>query len=106
VFFAGDKSCARCPMSDKGKMPTRGCHGTQVWVGDVATDRCPVMFQHEYSHLFQMHFWAAKGFLPFRGGWAEQPMGVITALTIMFNEETKQNVAADKRAMREQQNQQ
>jgi len=73
-------------MSDMGKMPEGGCHGTQEWVEGLVTDSCPVMYTVDYSFLFTSFVWVERGLLPFTGGWAEQPTNLIDGLDIIFAE--------------------
>lgn len=66
-------------------MPDGGCLGKEEWILDHVSDRCPVMYVAQYSVLFSAYAWAERGFLPFSGGWAEQPADTITGLDIVYN---------------------
>jgi len=54
-------------------MPEGGCHEKTEWVTGYVTDECPVMWINEYAVVFEAYNFMEKGFLPYRGGWAEQP---------------------------------
>jgi len=90
----GGKQCARCPLSDAGKMPSGGCHKTQEWVDDLVTDYCPVMDINTFSYLFKAFRWAKRGHLPKNLGWDELPISLVDGLEILYDEEEKVTLAA------------
>jgi len=67
-------------------MPEGGCHGTTEWITGYITDRCPVVYVDEYALAFKAHVWAKRGFLPFSGGWAEQPAKLMEQVSIIMHE--------------------
>jgi len=85
-------------------MPAAGCYGEQEWVGGHVTDRCPVMYQADYSPLFHAYIWAKRGFLPYGNkGWLEQPVGLVSGLDIMFNAAAEDEAIRAKAAANKQQ---
>jgi len=77
-------------------MPDGGCHGTKEWIDGLVTDSCPVMYVDENAALFRMYLWAERGFMPYRGGWAEQPAGVIAGLDILYKEAAEEQARQQK----------
>jgi len=68
------------------------CSGEEEWVEGHVTNICPVRYVNEFANIFTAYVWASRGFLPYRGGWAEQPVDLITGLDILFNEADAQQL--------------
>jgi len=79
-------------------MPEGGCYEEAEWVTGHVTDACPVMWINEYAVVFEAYNFMEKGFLPYRGGWAEQPAALMRYISIV-NEEA---VKAERKRMEEQ----
>lgn len=67
-------------------MPDGGCTEEAEYVDGIITDRCPVMWYADCSILFQSFNWMERGFLPFSGGWADQPALFMDALNVVIEE--------------------
>lgn len=83
-------------------MPEGGCHKTQEWVDDIITDYCPVMDINKFSYLFTAYKWAKRGHLPGNVGWDELPVDLADGLEVLYDEEEKANIAAQRAADRQQ----
>jgi len=79
-----------------GSMPEGGCHGSNEWVEGLVTEHCPVMTVNESGDLFSAYVWADRGFLPFSGGWCDQPTSVTDGLDIVYREVAEENLRRQK----------
>jgi hypothetical protein len=71
-------------------MPEKGCFGDDEWLEGEVTDRCPVMYIHEYADIFEAYTWMEKGHLPYKGGLYEQPALLLECVSVI-----EQEVATD-----------
>jgi len=78
-------------------MPDGGCFGNQEWIYGEITDRCPVMYVHEFNEAFVAYNHYQNGHLPHSGGWADQPAKLMTLMDIVTSEKNKNDERMAKR---------
>jgi len=78
-------------------MPKGGCFGENEWIYGEITDRCPVMYIHEFTDVFLAFNHYQQGYLPHSGGWADQPALLMHYMSIVTSEKIKNDERLAKR---------